>query len=948
MPKTSPVSKAIAATFAVLTVGAIVGIVTMVIFYKVQISTMDPTPRPTFLPTTAAPPPVIRLPTDLIPHRYDLFFQPHLYTKIIQEVNVTSPNQTHLFTGNSTVHFHCVQTTRTIYLHSLDLDVSGPVVMDTDQNRRIHVLGMDNHEDTSNFLQIHLKDHLEAGGNYSLFLDFEGQLSEELVGMYVSTYTEGQPAHEDDTDADRFLVATHLQPGYARRVFPCFDEPEMKAEFYVTIIHRIDTTALGNSERAESNIIDEDWKYTRFHPTPTMSTYLLAFTVSEFTPVVSTNGRVSIRTYARPEATAKGHAKYAANITSTVLTFYEKKFEINYPQRTLDQIALPDMGPAAMENWGLITYEQGALLFEDGVSSALHKEWIVTIIAHELAHQWFGNLVTMKWWNDVWLNEGFASYMTYYSVDHAEPSFKMMDATVLSDLHVAFESDALTTSHPLSPPQEEVQQMDQIEQMFDSLTYTKGPFVLRMLADIVNERAFNKAINKYLSDFSYKNTDQDDLWDYMQKAVDEDGGHTNVAKVMDTWTKQNGYPVITINTTTGEIYQRHFLFNDTSESSQWWHIPIRVMSNGSQSDFVWLDTSDTVKKEEFVSKKGEWILANVNCFGYYRVNYNPENWERLFTQLEKDPQRIPLMNRGQLIDDAFNLARAKLVNVTLALNSTRFLFHETDYLPWESAVRNLQYFVLMFDRTEVYGPMQAYLREKVGGLYNHFQNLTDLSEVPEVHSEQHNQITAINVACSNGLPECVAMATKMYANWMESNSTNMIHPNLRSKIYCHAMAAGGKEEWEFAWNKFQTTSDTSEKDQLRKALACTKKIWLLNRYLEYTLDPEKIRLMDVAPTILYIAENVAGQALAWNFIRAHWDYVSKAHASALIMGVTSRFSTQFELEELERFSRDYSVDSESRAVQQAMEQTQVNIQWLSENKDAVLEWFERQTASKSG
>ncbi|XP_070687597.1 alanyl (membrane) aminopeptidase-like b [Pempheris klunzingeri] len=947
MGQESITSKAFASAFAVLSVSAIAGLVTMIIVYKVEIVKLHPSPRPTLPSTTMGPPPVMRLPKNLIPDSYKIFLQPHLYTRIIEVVNVTSPNQTMLFTGNSTVNFHCVQGTTAIYLNSKDLTVSNPVVMDTNKNKRINVLSMKHHQDASNFLEIQLNHALEAGGNYSLFLAFKGEISENLDALYVSTYLEGSPSYEGDPNKVRFLAATNMEPTDARRVFPCFDEPEMKATFEVTIIHRLETTALGNEVSvSDSNILDAHWQYTRFYPTPKMSTYLLAFTVSEFTPTPSTHERVDIKTFARPEATEAGHAKYAASITGKILAFYESYFGINYQLKKLDQIALPDLNPGAMENWGLITYQEGGLLYEDGVSSLLHKEVIATIIAHELAHQWFGNLVTMKWWNEIWLNEGFATYLSYFAVDDADDTFKMKDAFFVSNLHAAFEEDALASSHPLSPPQDDVQTTSQIIEMFDAITYCKGAVVLRMLADIVEERVFNKGIKMYLSDFRHENTDQNDLWECIQKAVDEDAGHTKVAKVMDAWTNQIGYPVITINTTNGEIYQKHFLFNDSSESSLWWYIHIRVMSNESDSDSsaVWLDSSGPVKKDAFISKSGEWILANVNCTGYYRVNYNPENWDRLLTQLETNPHRIPLMNRGQLIDDAFNLARAKLIDVALALNSTRFLRNERAYLPWESAVRNLEYFVLMFDRSEVYGPMQAYLRDQVKDLYNFFRNDTDHSVVPKDHSLQHNQIIAIDVACTNGLPECLAMATKMFANWMNSNTTNRIHPNLRSVIYCQAVAAGGKDEWEFAWNKFQSSSDISEKDQLRNALSCTKKIWLLNRYLEYTLDPEKIRLMDVASTIDYIAKNEAGQALAWNFIRAHWDYVSQGDGAMLIESVTSRFSTEFELEELERFSGDYDLGPATRAVYQAIEQTRVNIQWVGENKEVILEWFEREAA----
>ncbi|KAL6107369.1 uncharacterized protein ACO6RY_11025 [Pungitius sinensis] len=939
MSKASAVSKAVAGTFVLLTVSALAGIFTMVIFYKIEISEMNVTSPPTMPPTTTRLPPVLRLPRDLIPQSYEVFLQPDFYTKIIEVVNVTSPNQTMLFTGNSTVSFHCVQGTKAIYLHSSDLIISDPVVMNKNKREKVVVSSVKSHSYPSNFLEIQLEEALEEGVNYSLFLAFQGDINLSPYAMFISTYVEGSPVYEGDQDTERFLVATTLEPTYARKVFPCFDEPDMKAVFHVTIIHRTDTQALGNAELRESNVIDDNWKVTYFHPTPKMSTYLFAFTVSEFTfTEPSTPGRVDIKTYARPDAIRAGHAQYATDIAEKILKFYEKYFGINYQQKKLTQIALPDLRAPAMENWGLVTYQEGRLLYEEGVSSLLHKEDIASIIAHELAHQWFGNLVTMKWWNDIWLNEGFATYFSILALDCVEPSFQLKEWHIMSNLHTAFEHDALASSHPLSPLPEDIQGTFEIEGMFDSITYFKGAALLRMLADIVSETTFTKGIKMYLSDFKFNNTDQDDLWKYIQKAVYEDNGHTDVAKVMNAWTKQIGYPVITINTTNGEIYQKHFLFNDSPKSNLWWEVPIRVMSNAPKSSPIWLTSSNKVQKDEFISRKGEWILANVNCTGYYRVNYNSENWERLLTQLQTNPGKIPLMNRGQLVDDAFNLARAKLVEVALALNSTCFLQDETEFLPWKLAVRNLEYFVLMFDRSEVNGPMQAYLRQQVKGLYNFFRNYTDNSTVPEDHSLQHNQILAIEVACSNGLPECLEMATNMFAVWMD-NGTNQIHPNLRSVIYCQALAAGGKEEWDFAWDKFQSASDTSEKEQLRQALSCTKKIWLLNRYLEYTLNPEKIRRMDVGPTIRDIAQNVAGQALAWNFIRAHWAYV-QWDSIMLVKAVTRRFSTPFELAELERFGAEYPLGSATMAVQQAIEQTQVNIQWVSENKDSVLEWFE--------
>ncbi|XP_008409971.1 alanyl (membrane) aminopeptidase-like b isoform X1 [Poecilia reticulata] len=943
MPRKSTLSKGLAVAFAILTVSAIGGMISMMIVFEIQSSNLTMTEFPTVPTTTLAPPPVMRLPRSLIPERYEILVHPQFYSRIVEEVNVTTPNQTLFFNGSSTVYFRCHQPTKHIFLHSFELSVLSLRVTDHDNNDRLRVLSHKQHDDESDFLEIELEENLKTDGNYSLSLSFEGEISEYLQAMYVSKYTETDLDFVNDTIQERFLVATNLEPTSARRLFPCFDEPDMKAVFQLTVIHRRGTVALSNTRQQRSESIDDEWKYTKFFSTPKMSSYLLALTISEFTFTRSPENRVNIKTYARPEAIDAGYTQYAARITAKILEFYEEHFDLQYGMEDLDQIALPDLEPLAMENWGLITYQEGALLYEEGVSSWLHKEVITTIIAHELAHQWFGNQVTMKWWNEVWLNEGFATYMSYLAVDHAEPSFQIKEKMIMDDLHAAFEADALLTSHPLSAPPNDVQTTGDILGMFDAISYSKGAMVLRMLAEYVKDKAFDNGIRDYLKTHRGGNADQEELWVFIQNARNRESEPT-VQKFMENWTTQIGFPVVTINTVSGSINQKHFLYNSSAVSNLLWNIPITYTTNISESNDFWLAERERDGMDELISKKGEWILVNINTTGYYRVNYNPENWDRLLWQLETNPSRIPLMNRAQLVDDAFNLARAKQVDVTLALKSTRFLHRETAYLPWESAIRNLEYFILMFDRSEVYGPMQLYLRHQVEELYNFFKNQTDNSIVPEDHSLQHNQITAIEVACSNELPDCVEMATKKFAEWMDRNDTNTIHTNLRSVIYCQAVAAGDKKEWEFAWEKFLSSTDTSEKDQLRKALSCTKKTWLLNRYLSYTLDPDKIRLMDVPSTVNLIAQNAAGQALAWNFIRAHWDYVSQGDAASLVMGVTRRFSTPFELQELIRFRDNTEMNGAYRATLQAIEQTQVNIQWVQENHDTVLQWFERETA----
>uniref|UniRef100_A0A8C9W631 Aminopeptidase n=1 Tax=Scleropages formosus TaxID=113540 RepID=A0A8C9W631_SCLFO len=915
MSKGVYVSKALAVSIIVVTVLAVSSIITMLVVYNIQIEKNPPQRPPTNSPTTpfpTGPPPNLRLPGDLVPEKYNVYLQTYFYTRLS---NVT--NQTFAFNGNATVYFKCLKTTKKIFMHSKDLNIT--LFRVTDENGDVVAGRLTLWDDESNFLEVELESALKANKNYIFFTTFEGEMFDDLAGLYISKYTEN--------GEDRYLAASQMQPTDARKVFPCFDEPAMKAIFDITIIHRRDTTALSNAKTKESwvtTIDDEQWLVTHFYPTRKMSTYLLAFTVSEFKEEKSDN---------------------------LVYTFKVRLFADHVflcpPCTVTDQIALPDFSAGAMENWGLITYRETALLYEEGVSSTSNKEWIVTVIAHEVAHQWFGNLVTMKWWNDLWLNEGFATYISYKGVNKAEASWGINDLFVLHETQPVMQVDSLASSHPLSSGEKDVQTPSDITELFDSITYSKGAAVLRMLSDYLTETVFQKGLKSYLKAYEYSNAEYKDLWSHLQ-----------MVKVMKTWTQQMGYPVITINTTSGEVLQQHFLLNQTSHYNFTWQVPIKMVDIAQTCGQMWCLTNScssllTVQKVMYQASGNQWLLANVNCTGYFRVNYNPQNWERLLKQLESNHKNIPVINRGQLIDDAFNLARAKYINTTLALNTTKYLRNETEYIPWESALENLDYFILMFDRSEVYGPMKAYMRKQVYNLYKYFEPYTMNMTVPQGHTEQYNQINAISVACSNDLEDCKETASKLFREWM-NNASNKIHPNLKSTIYCNAIAAGGEEEWDFAWQMYMNATIASEKDKLRYALSCTENVWILNRYLSYTLDPSKIRKMDSVSTINYIARNVVGQSLAWDFVRSQWSYISQEYGGgimslgSLIDGVTERFSTVFELQQLRQFQKDHgegSFGSATRALQQAMERTEANIKWVQENKQTVLEWFRRETTN---
>ncbi|XP_072321578.1 aminopeptidase Ey-like [Eucyclogobius newberryi] len=957
------ISKAVAGACAFVAIAGAATIIALSVVYSQEKSrsdvlpTVDPTgttaPTTTLSTTPSGPKQpwqLYRLPGALMPITYHVTLWPRLEPVAVDF---------YIFSGNSSVVFKCVKATDLILIHSNKLNLTafdGFHAKLTGLNGavapKIKATWL---EVPTQYLVVQLHESLKLDNTYELFTEFVGELADDLGGFYRSVY------YEDGVE--KVLATTQMQPTDARKAFPCFDEPAMKAVFHMTLLHRPGTVALSNSMNYDLvNVTLEGHALTRtsFMPTEIMSSYLLAFVVCEFTYIGNMDTGVLIRIWARQKAIDEGQGEYALEKTGPILSFFEDYYNISYPLNKSDQIALPDFGAGAMENWGLITYRETALLYNPDVSSNGDKEWVATVIAHELAHMWFGNLVTTRWWNDLWLNEGFATFVSYLGADFAEPTWNMKDLIVLNEIVGVMGVDALASSHPLSSGEDEILRPEQISELFDSITYSKGAAVLRMLSNFITEDVFSKGLHTYLDTFQYQNTVYQDLWMHLQMAVDSSSIKLpgSIEEIMNRWILQMGFPVVTINTQTGEMTQKHFLLDpDTpvdkpSPFNYEWIVPVTWTKNGAAENQFWLIVKSAINNE-IKTAPGEWLVANIDMKGFYRVNYDNENWERLLTKLSTKHEDIPVINRAQIIDDAFNLARAKIVDTTLALRTTAYLDKELQYMPWETARRNLNYFYLMFDRSEVYGPMEAYIKKKSTPLFNHFKEITsNWTKIPDSHTDQYNQVNAISMACGTGVEGCQELVTNWFKQWMQNSTYNPISANLRSTVYCSAIQAGGVAEWDFAWKMYKNATIASEADKLMSALACTEQPWLLNRYLEYSLMPEMIRKQDATYTIVYIANNPIGQPLAWDFIRAKWNYIYNNYGGAisfgrLISGVSKRFSSEFEYKQLLQFKEDNAgqLGSATAALEQALEATKANINWVNLNKKQVYDWFSGQTAA---
>ncbi|MAP36423.1 MAG: aminopeptidase, partial [Chloroflexi bacterium] len=448
----------------------------------------------------------ITLPSGISPSKYRLSLSPDM--------------QKFTFDGEVQITVEVLNTVNTIVLNAAELQIQKIAV--TTRGKEVEILdsSLDEEDET---LTISLESEI-APGNAEISIQFVGQLNDRLLGFYRSSY-------KDIKGDERYLATTQFESTDARRAFPCWDEPEHKATFDVTLVIPEHLTAVSNMPVISQIPASHGKTAVNFDTTPVMSTYLLAFIVGDISCIEqkSTSGTL-MRVWTTKGKEEQG--RFALETSLELLDFYNNYFGIPFPLPKLDHIAIPDFAAGAMENWGAITYREVALLVDPENSSAGTRQIVAAIISHEMAHMWFGDLVTMKWWNDLWLNESFASWMGDKAVDSIHPEWDMWTQFLTADTASAFSLDGLTNSHPI---EQEVNNPAEIGQLFDAISYSKGGSVLRMLEDYIGAEDFRTGISDYLNKHSYSNAETSDLWN----ALGESSGKP-VSRVMDSWVKQTG------------------------------------------------------------------------------------------------------------------------------------------------------------------------------------------------------------------------------------------------------------------------------------------------------------------------------------------------------------------------------------------------------------------------
>lgn len=850
----------------------------------------------------------LRLPEGVHPVHYDISLHP----------NLTTMN----FRGNVSITVQVSEETKKIVLHSSDMKI----VKATFQGKEVKIL------EYKPWQQIAIKfpEDLQKG-LYVLNIIYTANFSTSYDGFYNSSYV-------DTTGRKRVLAATQFEPLAARKAFPCFDEPDFKSTFLIKMIREPKYINLSNMPKAKTTDLKNGLLEDEFEKSVSMSTYLVAFVVAEFNSVSKNVSKTTVSVYAVPDK--KDQIHYALATAGKLLEFYNAFFDIDYPLSKLDLVAIPDFLAGAMENWGLITFRETTLLVGNH-SSPIDKQLVTSVIAHELAHQWFGNLVTMKWWNDLWLNEGFATYMQYTSIESIFPDLDM-DTEFLSVRFKALTNDALNSSHAVSST---VKTPEQVEEMFDSVSYEKGASILLMLNSTLTEEEFRKGVIEYLQAHKFQNTKSEDLWNSLTNVSKEP---FSVTHMMNTWTTQKGFPLVTVmrNGTQVTLTQEHFLLNaeNATDDSNLWHIPLTYVNDSCSAlssckqVFHLEDKTATLKLPDQV----KWLKFNYRSDGFYIVHYDKEGWRVLIEALRNDVNVLTHKDRASLINNAFALSRLGKVPFRQVLNLMEYIRNETDTAPLTEALFQLSQIYRLLDKRSqlnLASRMTSYIDDHFGILMVN-QSWQQESSV----SKMTLRSALLEMACSLDIANCTQQAKHLYDLWVAPNTTYQIPSDLMRTVF--KVAAQTEEGWGVILETYKYSISDPEKRKALEALASTQDVRKILWILQKSLDGSVIPTQEFPFVVNAICKNFAGYLHAWDFVKENWDKITQKFSvgsfaiQSLITSTTSQFSTKTHLTEAQNFFTSLGdKGSQMRIVQEAIETIRMNMRWMEKNLEELQKWL---------
>ena len=846
-----------------------------------------------------------------------------------------SPNFDNLsFTGRACIDLEITEPTSEIICNASGINITN-VIVQLEQHTFIPIKSF-KLDEQSQTLSVELGG-VRPLGHAQIVFEYSGVLSEELRGFYRIMYTGVDGKH-------RCMAATQFEATDARRAFPCWDEPNIKATFQITLVVPSDLTAISNMPIEEEKLIGPQRKAVRFTRTPRMSTYLLAFVIGDMSCVeASAHDGTKMRVWATRGKEMQG--QLALECAIRLLKFFLEYFNIAFPLPKLDHVALPEFASGAMENWGIITYRETALLYDPQNSAASAHQRIVEVVAHEMAHMWFGNLVTMAWWDDLWLNESFASWVGDKAVDKLYPEWHMWTQFVAHDTNSGLSLDSLENSHPVHI---DIKDPAEIREIFDSISYSKGASVLRMLEAFLGEESFRRGLHKYLTDHQYDNANTGDLW----RALEEVSSQP-VSELMSSWINQSGYPLLHAqnsrinNKTWITVEQRKFSYGYIVgmriKSSHIWHVPLRVLQKESAMHISKLMTSlqDSFVVEHSTTMTEDWIKLNAGQFGFYRVNYSPDNWTHLQQAVRN--RELPTIDRLGLANDCYALQLAGILPATEYLSLIQAYECESDTIVWGDISSSINHMASLL-RDESFLPQ---FEDLVVELYDNILN--EVGWTPkkgEGHLETLLRSTILTQSGRYGNRRVLDEAYCRFEKYLEAPGS--LTPDLRAAVYHLVAQCGDHSTYKKLWELECATELQEEKMRYLAALANFRDVDLLQETLQRTLTRD-VRSQDTVQVINMVGNNPWGRELAWEFIKQNWKELYRRYSgglpfSRLIHTINNLTSFDY-ARDVEEFFHGQNISGVTRTIQQSLECIHVNARWLEANRNVLQQWFAQQSRS---
>ena len=803
------------------------------------------------------------------------------------------------FSGREVIEIKCQKSTNNITLDAAELKIKKCYLL----HGKIPISAKTKLDGKKEELQIKLNKKIK--GKATLFIDYTGILNDRLLGFYRSQY-------KDKNGKTQYLATTQFEAADARRAFPCWDVPNSKATYEISIIADKKYSAISNMPIESKTKLGAKNHY-KFKKTPIMPTYLIYLGVGDFEYIKSKIGKIEVRVITTRGNISKG--KYALDLGKKLLREYENYFGIKYPLPKLDLIAIPDFAAGAMENWGAITFRETILLYDPKTSSTRTKQYIAEVISHEIAHQWFGNLVTMEWWNDLWLNESFATYMATKFVDKFYPKWDLWDQFLEDAMNVAMGLDSLKSSHPIDV---KVNHPSEIREIFDAISYDKGGCVLRMLENYVGEKNFRNGLKKYLKKHMYANAEGKDLWDAIGKI-----SKMPVRSLMDTWVKQQGFPFVDVKkkNSTLLIKQHRFLLDHDKNKKDVWPIPIYLRTKKSINKKLIIKKTDSMK----IGAGNSSLVVNSGRSGFYRVNYDDE----LLTDLQKSisEKTISHVDRWAIQNDLYAFCISGQNTVKNYLELSDAYVDEDDYLVSVNVANNL-YSLYNRCRDE---PFSNVIKQHALHYFsNVHQRLGWNPKKGEKHTDSLLRSFAIVALGKLGNLEIIQEAEKRFEQFLRKPDS--LSPDLREPVYTLVAYNGNSSTFKKFVECYKKSKTQEEKLRFLGALCSFKDQKLLLKTLEFSQTPN-VRSQNMQLPIMRIAANHHGKKILWPWLKKNWKNLAKkvGYGNPLLNRIVSSISLiadQSMEKEIKDFFRKNPTPGTERTLEQTLERIRISSKFL--------------------